>query len=84
MCLGITMLAMVQNIECAAAEENGVFDFDMYPSDAQDLARARMARLDPLCTDAAGLWVRTQSDGGNKKDAFLLRHGAKKRFTLRQ
>ena len=59
------MLAMAQNMELAEAEEDGAFDFDTYPPDAQDQARARVALLSSICTYAAGLWVRPQIDGGN-------------------
>ena len=67
--VGITMLAMVQNMELAEEEEEEdlLFNVDACPPDAQDQARAPMAPLGSLCTDA----VRAQVDGGSKKDGVL-------------
>ena len=41
-----------------------------------------MALLGPICTVAAGRWVRTQVDGGYT--TYGLWRGLKQRFTLRQ
>ena len=71
-------------MELAGEEEDGVVDFDAYTPDAEDQARAFMAPLGSLCTDAVGLRARTQVDGGNKKDGLSLWHGLKKCFTHRQ
>ena len=82
MYLGITMPAMVTNME--HAEEGGDFIFDNYPQDVQDQARALMALLGSLCTDSSALFVRSQVEAGNKNDGFQLWYDLKQRFTLRQ
>jgi hypothetical protein len=48
----------------------GVSKVDAYPPYVQEQAPARVALLGSFCTVAVGRWVRTQVDGGYKKDGF--------------
>ena len=77
------MTALVHIMELEEAEQDAVFNFDAYPPDVQDQARAPMALLGSLGTDAVGRCVRAQVDGGNKTDVFLPWHGLAQRLILR-
>ena len=65
-------------------EEGDVSNFVGNLQDDQELARALMALLGSICTDATVLWVRAQVDGGSRHDGLQLGHGLEQRFALTQ
>ena len=66
------------------AEEVGrLFDYEGYPQDVKEQARALMALLGSLCVDAAATFVRAQVEAGNKYDGYKLWHALKNRVAVR-